>query len=369
MMVSPGFPPDKTGGIENYVRMMYSEMRQRGHRVSVLTQLHRKRIPDPWVHQIPTPSGEASGYAVWALKGWVRASRISCDLIHFNGFPGNILSLTPLRHVPKVIHVHNSLTMEPGYFSRDAGRHKMGYMIAARAYRNGTLVIAPTHVVKEDLIQNVKGIDKNRIKVIPNCIDTGYYRRDGLRNQVRERYSLNGKFVILYFGKVKRTKGIETICKAYQMVKKKIDAALIIGGAGTATNWFLNYLKETYRDVIFTGYVEDPRQFYAAADVFSIYTTGVDGGEVFPIALLEAMSMGLPVACTDSPLFREITKGNAYYGQPESPESLAEVLLHLAKNSVEAENKAAECRKLAEREYDSHHVADKLELAYQAALE
>jgi len=369
LLVSPGFPPDRTGGIENYVRMMYNEMCRRGHNVSVLTQYYRRRVGIPAVAQVSTPKGEASGYAQWAIKGWVRASLTNADVIHFNGFQGNILSLTPIPRVPKVVHVHNSLTMEPGYYQKVVHRHKLGYLIASRAYRNATRVVAPTQVVKQDLIEHVKGIDPGRIKVIPNCIDTEYYRPNGNRSEVRDRYSLGNKFVILYFGKIKRTKGIETICKAYEILRRKIDTALIIGGAATTTNTFLNYLKATYRDAIFTGFVDDPRKYYVAADAFSIYTSGFDGGEVFPIALLEAMSMGLPVACPESPIFREITRGNALFGEPENPESLARALLRLAEDGSMAKKQGVENRRLAQGEYDSRRVADLLEATYREVLQ
>ena len=156
-----------------------------------------------------------------------------------------------------------------------------------------------------------RGLNPDKIRVIPNCVDTEYYRPDGLGKEVREKYSLQDKFVVLYFGKIKVTKGVETLCKAFEILKKEVDAALIIGGAAAATNKYSNYLKSTYKDVIFTGFVDDPRKYYAAADVFSIYTQGFEGGETFAISLAEAMSMGMPVACSDNPIFREVTGGNA----------------------------------------------------------
>jgi len=369
LLVSPGFPPDRTGGIENYVKTIYNEMGRRGHKAEVLTQYYRRRIKDAHVHQIIVPSGEATGYAQWALKGWARSILTDCDVIHFNGFPAQIVSLTPLPEVPKIVHVHNSLTMERGYYQREARRHKLGYMLASRAYRKADLVISPTQVVKNDLISHVKGINPDKIKIIPNCIDTEYYRSDGPGNDVREKYSLQDKFVILYFGKIKATKGIETLCRAFQILKKEVDAALIIGGAATATNTFSNYLKATYKDVIFTGFVDDPRKYYAAADAFSIYTNGFNGGEVFPIALLEAMSMGLPVACTESPIFREITRGNALFGEPESAESLARCLMSLANDPSAVKDMGRRNRQLAQSAYDSRVVADQVEETYREILQ
>jgi glycosyltransferase involved in cell wall biosynthesis len=369
LLVSPGFPPDRVGGIENYVQAIFNEMSRRGHKAEVLTQYYRKQFKDARIHQITAPSGEATGYAQWALKGWARAILNDCDLIHFNGFPAQIMSLTPLPRAPKIVHIHNTLTMEHGYYQREVRRHKLGYMLASRAYKRADLVISPTLVVKNDLISHVKGINAAKIKVIPNCVDTEYYRPDGLGTEVREKYSLQDKFVILYFGKIKATKGVETLCKAFQIIKKEVDAALIIGGAMAATNNFSNYLKATYEDVIFTGFVDDPRKFYAAADVFSICTPGFDGGETFAISLAEAMSMGLPVVCSDNPIFREVTRGNALFGDPHSPESLARCLMTLAKDADAARDMGRRNRQLAQSAYDSRKVADRIEETYLEVIQ
>lgn len=368
LLVTPGLPPDRTGGIENYVDAMFNEMSRRGHTVKVLTQYHRRRIENPNVCQVSTPSGEAAGYAQWVLKGWFPLGLASPNVIHFNGFPGQLLSLTPLARVPKIVHIHNSLTMEPGYYRREVQRHKLGYLLASRAYRRASMVISPTQVVKDDLVSHVKGIDPSRIRVIPNCVDTQYYSRNGFRNEIREKYNLKDKFVILYFGKIKPTKGVETLCKAFQIVRKKIDAALIIGGAAKSTDPFMGYLSATYKDVIFTGFVDDPRKYYAAADAYCIYTPGFHGGETFAISLAEAMSMSLPIVCSENPIFREVTDGNALFGVPENAESLANCLVQLARDSEGAAEMGKASRRFAERMYDSRRVADKVEAAYREAI-
>jgi len=368
LLVTPGLPPDGTGGIENYVNAMFDEMSRRGHRVRVLTQYHRKQIKNPNVRQVRTARGEAAGYAQWVLKGWFPVGLTNPDVIHFNGFPGQLLSLMPILSAPKVVHIHNSLTMEPGYYLRDVQRHKLGYLLAARAYRRAEMVISPTHVVKDDLISHVKGVDPARIRVIPNCVDTRYYSGEGFRNEIRERYNIQDKFVILYFGKIKRTKGVETLCNAFQIVKRKVDAALIVAGAARPTDSFAQHLRATYKDVIFTGFVDDPRKYYAAADAYCIYTPGFYGGETFAISLAEAMSMGLPIVCSENPIFREVTNGNARFGIPEDPESLAECLLQVARDPSGAAEMGRIGRQFAEREYDSCRVADRVEEAYREVL-
>ena len=331
--------------------------------MTVLTQLHRIRITDPGVIQVGMRNGELRGYAYWATNAWFRALSAGCQVVHFNGFPGQILSLSPFSS-PKVVHVHNSLSMEREWWNDGGIRHNVGYVIASQAFRKASLLVCPTEVVKKDVIRHLADIDPSKIRVIPNCVDTEFYKRENVVEDVRESLDLRGKFVLLYFGKIKRTKGIETLCRAFQILKTKIDAALIIGGTFSATDRFLQYLRRTYADVIFTGFVKDPRPYYAAADVYSINTPGFDGGETFALSLAEAMSMGLPAICSDNPIFREVTKGNALFARPEDPQSLAEKLFELADDPSNAIAMGKRSRIIAERFYHVSEVVEQLEDAY-----
>jgi len=347
------------------VEMLSNEMKRLGHQVKVLTRLNRDSLNDPDVIQISRPGGELRGYGTWAAKAWLKAQGIEHDLVHFHGFDGQILSVFPfVTRSPRILHIHNSLSVEPEWFHHDPVRHRVGYYLAARSFRRADRVIAPTETVKRDLLWHVPTIRPDNIRVAPNFVDTRLYSPRGKAQEFMETHSLDGKFVILYFGKIKRTKGIEDLCKAFSILKTKMNAALIVAGGGTATDTFLNYLRATYKDVIFTGFVKDPRLIYAAANAFVIYTPGVHGGEVFPIALLEAMSMGLPVVCADSPIFREVTKGNAIFVKPNSPESLADSIIKLAKSN-NCDQLGKTNRTITQDLYDVRKVVSQVEGIYE----
>src|SRR2546428_3535608 len=135
--------------------------------------------------------------------------------------------------------------------------------------------------------------------------------------------------MLLYLGRIKASKGITGICEAYRMIKNKGQYALMIAGSPRENQGFFDELRSKYPDVIFTGIVADPVPYYSAADAFCIYTSGYEGGETFAIALAEAMSCGLPTICSDIPVFREVTKGNAVFAPPKRPVELAKCMLTL----------------------------------------
>lgn len=368
LLVSPGFPPDGVGGIENVVKTLYTELRLEGHSVRVVTRFHRTQVPDPQVHQVRGGKGEIGGYSQWAIRAWRELREADYDVIHFNGFEGQILSLFPMLGAPRVVHIHGSITREKEWYSQDPLSHNVGQEIVKRSFKHAELIISPTMVAKRDLVDNVPHINADKVRVVPHPVDTRYYSRKAVRSSAREALGLEGKFVILYFGKIRRNKGIENICRAYEILRNKLDIALIVGGAPTATDRFAKYLAKRYPDVVFTGRVEDPRPYHAAADTFCIYTTGFTGGEVFSVATAEAMSMGLPIVCSDNPTFREVTRGNSVFVPPENPEALAAALFELSQDPKRLGEMAKRGRELAELLYDMKKVTPQVEEAYEALI-
>jgi glycosyltransferase involved in cell wall biosynthesis len=71
--------------------------------------------------------------------------------------------------------------------------------------------------------------------------------------------------------------------------------------------------------------------------------------------------------CSDNPIFREVTKGNALFARPEDPVSLAEKLSELAKDPVRAASMGRRSRSIAEQSYHVIHVVEQIEKAYADA--
>jgi glycosyltransferase involved in cell wall biosynthesis len=205
-------------------------------------------------------------------------------------------------------------------------RHLLGLQILKEACSSASAVVCPTEVVKLDVIRHIPSIESGKLKVIPNfAADPVSWPADQLK-AFKEGLGVASRKVILYFGKVKRSKGIEDICRAYSLLPSGDEVALLVAGSPTRTDEFLKYLKFKYPHVIFTGFVENPAIYYQIADLFCIYTSGFDGGETFAISLAESMRYGVPSVCSDNPIFREVTKGNAFFAPAQDPRSLSRVM-------------------------------------------
>ncbi len=132
--------------------------------------------------------------------------------------------------------------------------------------------------------------------IIPNGIDLSHFRPD----LAPMPQFMDGKFNILFVGRLEKRKGFEYLLKAYRLFKPDLpNCRLIVVGPGTRLR--KTFEKDIKRlgieDVVFAGNVpyRDLPRYYRTADVFCAPATG---HESFGIILLEAMATGRPVVAS-----------------------------------------------------------------------
>ncbi|MBI3447327.1 MAG: glycosyltransferase, partial [Acidobacteria bacterium] len=93
------------------------------------------------------------------------------------------------------------------------------------------------------------------------------------------------------------------------------------------------------RGAVFTGWREDVPSLLQALDV---YVYPGEGGEVFPVSLIEAMAAGLPVVVSDQPGIREIIEnGKQGLFVPErGSEAMARTIHRVLADRAEADKLA-----------------------------
>jgi glycosyltransferase involved in cell wall biosynthesis len=132
---------------------------------------------------------------------------------------------------------------------------------------------------------------KSRIKTIYNGLDhINTAERDGISNSRR----------ILMVARLDDQKDHLTLLKAFELVTKEIrNTHLWIVGDGPLKKDLESYVNEYHleKNVKFFGWERDINKFFINSDIFVLSSNR----EGFPYALIEAMSFGLPVVCTNTP--------------------------------------------------------------------
>lgn len=173
----------------------------------------------------------------------------------------------------------------------DLGRYReieplpTGWWWAMRqALRRCAAVVAVSDGVGECVA--ALGVDERRIRVIPNPVKafTAERATEG-----------NGRPRILTVASLKRIKGIDLALEAAASLHD-LDVEWTIVGDGPERETLRARAKELGLGdrVEFVGFRRDPTPFYAAADVY-VLPSRMEGA---PLALVEAMSAGLPIVAT-----------------------------------------------------------------------
>lgn len=146
------------------------------------------------------------------------------------------------------------------------------------------------------------GAIQAKIFVAPNTVDnekfkTGVQNARSQKEALKKQMGLDGTKVILYVGRLVKSKGIDYLIQAYKsLCIEKHDLSMMIVGDGEE----LEALKKKCSDedisgVFFTGWLEDERiRMYAIADVFALPTLR----DVWGLVVNEAMLSELPIVVT-----------------------------------------------------------------------
>lgn len=188
-------------------------------------------------------------------------------------------------------------------------------------------VVALSEIYREEIIE--RGVDKGKISVVPNAIDSADLDRDFNKNSLREELGLPNARLIGSITSVVDYEGLDVLVEAMRLLPK--DIFLLIVGDGVERSNLeqqVERLKLTDR-VLFAGRRPQHEiwKWYATLDVFVIPRKDKDvTRKVTPIKGLQAQALGVPVVASDLPALREVTGGSATYTQPEQPEKLAEAI-------------------------------------------
>jgi glycosyltransferase involved in cell wall biosynthesis len=158
-----------------------------------------------------------------------------------------------------------------------------------------------THTVKAHYVQ--------ALHIQPEKISVIFRGRSGINNQ-RTYKDTGDKIELLNIGRQEFQKGQIYLLQAVHRLRKEGRNVhlKILGREGVATPKMKQFVAEhgLQDQVSFEGYRENVPDYLEAADLFvfpSLYE-GLGG------ALIEAQSYGLPIACNDIPVLREVVVEN-----------------------------------------------------------
>jgi glycosyltransferase involved in cell wall biosynthesis len=189
------------------------------------------------------------------------------------------------RRVPLVVHtLHNLAEHEADAFGRIVQRF---------AFRRAVLPVAISREVSAS-VKRVYGLECGAM--IPNCIPVENYRRnvaDGMRWRERERFDRDA-ILFTCVGRLEPQKNPRLLVEAFATIDDP-RAHLVMLGEGSLRNELVEYIRtRRLNRVHLLGKRSEVKECLAASDVF-VLSSNWEGN---PLAVMEAMSAGLPVIGT-----------------------------------------------------------------------
>jgi D-inositol-3-phosphate glycosyltransferase len=357
------------GGVEVVVEQQARTLASLGHQVTVLTsrcgggQARERR----------------DGYEVIRVAAWNGLERRGSVPVPL-WTPLAIVQIARLVRRADIVHVHDAyhassffaalfsrwnsrplfLTAHVGIVSHDSRAveavQRLFYAtVAPVVWRRACSVTAYNPIVSQFLIGH--GVPPGRVRLTCNGVDTAEFC-PGTPDEVaatRARFGLSpDRPLVLFVGRLVPKKGADKLLLAtsprYQ---------LVLAGPGRIPG-------PPGADVAFLGPVSRPEllAIYQASDIFACPATG----EMFTLAMQEAMSCGLPVVATDEPGYAsyDLDPRGLALVRPE-PDALRATFLDILGDPPRRRHMQRYSRMLAEQKFDWHKNTASLAADYEMA--
>jgi glycosyltransferase involved in cell wall biosynthesis len=258
------------------------------------------------------------------------ARQAGVDLVH------SLANTGPVRgRFRRVVTIHDLIhrTYPEAHF----GLRALGMrLLVSAAARRSDRVIADSESTRADLIRML-GLPAGKIDVAPLGVTRPDPAPSGSGRELRARLELGDRPVILTVSAKRPHKNLARLLEALALIPSGRRPVLVLPGYPTPHERELRRRAGELgieADVRFLGWVPagDLAALYAIAECF-VFPSLYEG---FGLPVLEAMSRGLPVACSDRGALGEVAGSAALLFDPESPPAIAAAIERLLHDPAEA---------------------------------
>ena len=352
------------GGAERQVLAIAERMAARGHATSLLVL--KEREPDELSTELPViyldMRKSVPGFLQARRRGTAFLHEFRPDIIHSHNFHGNMLARQIRSSVPEtklISTIHNVY---------EGGRLRMlAYRLTDRFADLNTAV---SEAVAERFVR-MKALGATNCVVVRNGIDVGKFKQHTQRRcELRERMGAKDGFVWFTCGRISPAKDYRNLLRAFSKVCADFPTSRlwIAGGCRTAHD------EKYHQSMMALGPAEQVEWLGARGDISDLLNAA-DGfvlgsaWEGMPLALGEAMAMGLPVVATDVGGVRELVGDVGVLAPAKDAGALAEAMLRVMRKSpVEQAEMGRSARERMVRSFNIDAKVDQWEALYRSVL-
>jgi glycosyltransferase involved in cell wall biosynthesis len=298
------------------------------------------------------------------------------DVIHTHwllpqGFTGAILK--------KVFNIKHVTTLHSSEITF-AKKILLGQTITRFTVNNADVIVSVSRHRAEELLamipsENRSDIQK-KIRIIPMGVNLTGLKNKSIVENLRAKYNVGQKRVILFVGRLVEVKGCKYLIQAMSFVTKLLDdVILLILGSGPLENELRSLVKECQLGnyVRFEGFVNPEQicEYYILADLL-VFPSIVDSSgfdEGLPVVLLEALAFGKPIVSTRVKGALEVIEDghNGVFVEQKNPEQIAKKTIEFLTDDHLRERLAEQAR-ISAKKYDWHVIAQQYADIYKGLM-
>jgi glycosyltransferase involved in cell wall biosynthesis len=298
--------------------------------------------------QIPTRNPlTRNGLSIALIR---RLKDLRLDAVHLQHF----LALNKLGLAARLAGIERVVATEHSVL--DASQSRAGRFRIRLNWRLASTITVVHEGIKEYLCGRL-GIPERRVEVIPIGIETENYHRED-RQQRRTALGIGDEFVFIFVGRLAAVKNVPSLVAAFLALQSKscISSRLLIVGDGEEMMAVRNLLEQhpLGHRVTLVGEQPDVRSYLAAADVFVLNSRS----EGTPLALLEAMAVGLPAISPAVGNIPPMIVSRGWLTDSSDPASLESAMHFVLENPAAVAEAGSRCRTYVREKFDSQRSVD-----------
>jgi len=294
------------------------------------------------------------------------------DLVHIQElwhYPGYIASkIARSRNVPYIVTIHGELN------EWNLQQKRLKKQIYMTAIQRGILQkSAALHAITQAESNRIRQLEiETPVAMIPNGIHTEEFENLPDRSQFVSRYpELENRLIVLFLGRIQQKKGLDILAQAFgNLARTRDDVRLVVAGPDEDNT--LTEVKTILKShgalekAVFPGMLtgEQKLEALSAADIFALTSYS----EGFSVALLEALSAGLPLVITDECNFPEVGDSRAGFVVRPNDSETASALMSLLDSADLRREMSENARRLVRSNYTWERIAEKMFTLYENVI-
>jgi glycosyltransferase involved in cell wall biosynthesis len=378
-VISTFYPALAFGGPVKVAYDISRELAKKGHEVEVYTTNAYDQT-----HNFKPKSREQiiNGFKVTYFENLLRTNNV---------FLSPEMIVMPRKSLKKfdVVHIHFGRQLHDiamGYFARKyylpyilqahgslpriMGKQRLKWIYDAlfgyRVLRGASKVIALSQTEAKQC--RGMGVPEEKIAIVPNGIDFSEYGDLPSKGSFKKKFNIEeDKKIILYLGRIHKTKGTDLLIKAYAYLIKNMryyNSMLVIVGPDDGYMVEAKLLTKSLDvsdSVLFTGFINSKDKLEALVDSDVFVTPSFYG---FPLTFLEACATGTPIVTTTLGDILEWINGNVGYVTSPTRHDLANAIHAIISDNGLHEKFSSNCKKIVKFEFSLEKMVKKIEQVY-----